>query len=289
MSDYLTITGFSTALYSTWYFVDELSCLFDCGDGACSGLLQKSRKVKHVFITHPDRDHLAGLVQFCQLNGRDGLTIYYPAGSGSFPALADFLQRFDPHIAGTNWVPLEPGDEVPVRKGVVVRAVENRHLRTKAGGQTRSLSYFVESVVRKLKPEHEGKGGRELAALRDAEGEDAISVEGRHKLLVYSGDTPVELDGRYDEAEILIHEATFLSTDELDPDDPGRSEHSCLDRVMEMVARSRIGTLIVGHFSSRYDESDIAASVSEMARRHRVEIPIRIVFPGKLAHDILAG
>ena len=41
----LTITGYSTALFSTWYYVDELSLLFDCGDGVTSGLLQKARKI----------------------------------------------------------------------------------------------------------------------------------------------------------------------------------------------------------------------------------------------------
>ncbi|MFT6399748.1 MAG: ribonuclease Z [Bradymonadia bacterium] len=41
----LTITAYSTALYSTWIFVDELGILFDCGDGAAAGLLQKGRKV----------------------------------------------------------------------------------------------------------------------------------------------------------------------------------------------------------------------------------------------------
>lgn len=287
MSDYLTITGFSTALYSTWYFVDELSCLFDCGDGACSGLLQKSRKVKHIFITHPDRDHLAGLVQFCQLNGRNGLSIYYPAGSGSFEALAKFLKRFDPHATAARWVPLEPDDEVPLRRDLVVRAVENRHLGT-TPGRTRSLSYFVESIVRKLKPEHEGKSGQELSELRQRSGEQALTVPARHKILVYSGDTPVESDGRYEGAEILIHEATFLSSDELEPNDPGLREHSCLDRLMEMISQSDVGTLILGHFSSRYDEATVLATVTEMANRYQVDIPIRILFPGKLVHDVLS-
>jgi len=52
------ISAFSTALFSTWINVEELNLLIDAGDGVSMGLLQKSRKVKHVFITHPDRDHL---------------------------------------------------------------------------------------------------------------------------------------------------------------------------------------------------------------------------------------
>ena len=57
----LTITGYSTALFSTWYFVEEWGVLFDAGDGLISALLQKSRKIDHVFISHADRDHLTGL------------------------------------------------------------------------------------------------------------------------------------------------------------------------------------------------------------------------------------
>ena len=56
----LTISGYSTALFSTWYFVEELGLLFDAGDGIITQLLQKSRKIKYVFISHGDRDHLTG-------------------------------------------------------------------------------------------------------------------------------------------------------------------------------------------------------------------------------------
>jgi len=50
----LTITGFSTALFSTWYFIDQLGILFDCGDGVSSALMQKAGKIKHVFISHAE-------------------------------------------------------------------------------------------------------------------------------------------------------------------------------------------------------------------------------------------
>lgn len=68
----LTITAYSTALFSTWYFIEEWGVLFDAGDGMISALLQKSRKVDNVFISHADRDHLTGLLQFNQLNARPG-------------------------------------------------------------------------------------------------------------------------------------------------------------------------------------------------------------------------
>lgn len=35
-----TITGYSTALFSTWYFIEEWGILFDAGEGLISALLQ---------------------------------------------------------------------------------------------------------------------------------------------------------------------------------------------------------------------------------------------------------
>ncbi len=99
----LTITGYSTALFSTWYFVEEWGILFDAGDGLISALLQKSRKIDHVFISHADRDHLTGLLQFNQLNARPGYPIiHYPKDSGSFPVLGEFSRKFDPQVARTS-------------------------------------------------------------------------------------------------------------------------------------------------------------------------------------------
>lgn len=282
----MTITGFSTALFSTWYFVDEMDLLFDCGDGACAGLLQKSRKVKHVFVSHADRDHLAGLLQFNQLNARDELSVYYPKDSLSFQFLAEFSAKFDPQVGGTHWVPLQEGDEVPIRKDLVVRAVKNRHVPTD-GSQTKSLSYFVESVSRKLKPEHAGKPGQEIARIRNELGEEAITRSQRRLELVYSGDTPIETDQRYDQAGVLIHEATFLTSAELDPSNPRRNKHSSLEQVLEMVSRSEVQTLIVGHFSSRYDHEQILAAIKYQSERFGVEIPIHVVLPGITAHDVL--
>ena len=106
----ISIQGYSTALFSSWYFIEELGILFDAGDGVVSRLLQKSRKIKHVFITHPDRDHITGLYQLLQLNAFDGhLKVYYPKDSGSFPAMQAFINKFDPHVSACEWVPMDEG------------------------------------------------------------------------------------------------------------------------------------------------------------------------------------
>ena len=284
--DLPTLSGYSTALFSTWYFWHETGILFDCGDGVNSGLLQKSGKVKHIFVSHADRDHLSGLLQFNQLNARPSLKIYYPKDCGSFPHLAEFSMNFDPHVDGTQWIPIEDGMEVQIREDLVIRAMRNGHVPSKSGAK--SLSYVAESISRKLKPELQGTPGPEIAALRQAEGDEAISDLSRTTKLIYSGDTPIEHDGRYRDAEILIHEATFLTAGEIDLDNPHRNKHSSLDQVMAMVAESNIQRLVLGHFSSRYSREQIDEAIQMQCELYGIEIPVHRVLPGVLSRDILA-
>lgn len=286
MSKQLSITGYSTALFSTWYFVSEYGILFDCGDGVSSALLQKARKVKHVFVSHADRDHLAGLLQFNQLNARPDLKIYYPKDCGSFPKLAEFSAKFDPQVSGTQWIPIQSGQEIPIRSDLVVRAVENHHVPADAAF-TKSLSYFVDAVSRKLKPEFAGQSGPDIAAARKQHGNARITDESRCTKLVYSGDTPIENDGRYNNAETLIHEATFLTEAEIEPGNPKRNKHSSLDQVMRMVARSNIQQLVLGHFSSRYSDEQINEAVASDIAEYGIAIPVHIVHPSTIVRDIL--
>ena len=150
---HLTITGYSTALFSTWYFIEEWGILFDAGEGLISALLQKSRKIDQVFITHADRDHITGLLQFLQLNARPGLpNIHYPKDSGSFPALETFSKKFDPHVARTVWTPITEGDEIAITKDLFIRPLRNGHVPVDQH-IIKSLGYLVVQSRKKLRPE----------------------------------------------------------------------------------------------------------------------------------------
>ena len=282
VSHSITITGSSTALFSTWFLVEPFGVLFDCGEGVTSTLLQKSRKVKKVFVTHSDRDHVAGLLQFNQLNGREGLQVYYPRDCGSFPALADFTSKFDPHTVVTEWLPLEPAEEVDVSNGISVVTVENEHVPKKDERLVKSLSFTIQQKKKKLKAEYSGLAGPKIGGLRKTLGDDQLFDEVTEKLLTYSGDTPVAKDGRYNGSKILIHESTFLTKDEIGGAESGRNLHSSLDEVMEMVAEAKIENLILTHFSSRYSDEEINEAVEREKLRCGVGVPIQIVFPRQL-------
>ena len=285
----LTITGYSTALFSTWYFIEEWGICFDAGDGLISALLQKSRKIDQVFISHADRDHLTGLLQFNQLNARTGYpVIHYPVDSASFPVLERFSKQFDTQVERTVWVPVKEGEEVVLSKDLLVRCMRNGHVPVERH-IIKSLSYQVIQTRKKLRPEFAHLSGDELRQLAERQGRDSFSMEIRTPILGYSGDTPVEDGAKWDNTEILIHEATFLGNGEdIKARDYG-NKHSTLDEVLEMVGSIRIGKLILGHFSSRYSREEIDAAIIAGCEKYSIKIPVYRVLPGETVVDILGG
>ena len=282
-----TITGYSTALFSTWYFIEELRLLFDAGDGLMSSLLQKSRKIEHVFISHADRDHVTGLLQFNQLNARPGFPIiYYPKDSGSFPALKEFSSKFDPHVTGTVWTPISPENEVRIKEDVFIKAIPNSHTAEKGPG-IRSLSYKVIQSKMKLNPELRKLPVEDIKRIIEQKGKASTHTEVQTNLLSYSGDTPVEDLTRWENSKILIHEATFLRDD--DTITRPNHKHSYLEEVMEMVSGSNIEQLILGHFSSRYDDEQIDQRILQLCNKYAINIPVFRVLPGQVGRHILTG
>ncbi|WP_299222996.1 MBL fold metallo-hydrolase [uncultured Aquimarina sp.] len=283
----LKITGYSTALFSTWYFIEELGLLFDAGEGVTTGILQKSRKIKNVLVSHADRDHLTGLLQLNQLNARQGFPIiHYPKDCGSFPALEEFSKKFDPHVRGTLWNPITESSIVKIKDDMYVEAIKNGHVQAD-NAVAKSLSYKVIQTKKKLKQEFKHLSGKEIKNLIDKIGNDKVTTEVRNTLIGYSGDTPVEDYDRWNNTNILIHEATFLENENQRDLNPRGNSHSTLEEVMEMVSQIQIEKLILGHFSSRYSSEQIDRSIKELCDRYAINIPIYRILPGKISRDIL--
>src|SRR6516162_5613093 len=168
----LQITAASTALFSTWLFIENLGVLFDAGDGVSASLGQKSRKVRHVFVTHADRDHVCGLLQLHQLNASKGTPhIYYPADCGSFPALRNFVKDFDPQSGPATWKGLKGSEIVGLPNSYSVASRLSTHVEV--AGLSKSLDYIIRTERRSLRPEHRHLSGPEIASRRKELGDDA--------------------------------------------------------------------------------------------------------------------
>jgi ribonuclease Z len=280
----ITISGYSTALFSTWYFIEQWGLLFDAGDGLNAGLLQKSRKIKNAFISHADRDHVTGLLQFNQLNARsEGYPrIHYPRDSASFTKLEAFSKLFDPHVEYTQWIPITPEDTIQIKNDLFVRSFVNSHVQAPEG-VIKSLSYQVIQTTHKLKKEFLHLGGEEIRQMGEKIGKENLTETHQSILLSYSGDTPVENGDKWNHSDILIHESTFIH-----PKDK-TSHHSLLEEVIEMASSLDIKRLILGHFSSRYDPITIDAQILHLAEKYQMHIPIYRILPGQTQYHILDG
>ncbi|WP_395732381.1 MBL fold metallo-hydrolase [Prosthecobacter sp.] len=278
---HLTIAAASTALFSTWVFVENFGLLFDAGDGISASLGQKGRKVRHVFVTHADRDHVCGLLQLHQLNARDGIPhIFYPKDSGSFPALKDFMEKFDPQSGPATWRGLAPGETVPLDKTHFIEARTSEHVTM--GDLTKSLDYTLCAVRRSLRPELTGMNGAEIGALRKEHGEDAVTEPQIEKLVGYSGDAPQLRPERWSGVKILFHEATFLAPE------TARSSHSNLPDVIASAAQLDLEALVLLHFSARYKADEIVQAVRQHAAAAKVGFPVFVILPGQVYSDLLS-
>ncbi|MEO0414985.1 MAG: MBL fold metallo-hydrolase [Verrucomicrobiota bacterium] len=293
MQQALDISGFSTALYSTFWFIEPAGVLFDCGDGASAFLQQKGLKVQHIACSHPDRDHLAGLLQFLQVNSRDGSpTVYYPKDSGSFPALRDFTDRFDPHKAGfVKWQGIDDQAEIEIKPNWILKAYRNRHVPHvgERAGAVKSLSYSLIHRRKKLKAEFCDLPGPEIGQLCRDKGESHIYDRVEETAVTYSADTPIEPPSFWHDPKVLIHEATFL-----DHETAGKrgqeSRHSVLEDVIQMATQmSSREALVLGHFSCRYHEPEIRQAIKECASEFQLGVPVFAVCPGESQKQILSG
>lgn len=281
------ITAYSTALFSTWINVEELNLLIDAGDGLSAGLLQKSRKIKNVFITHPDRDHLNGLPQFVQLNSRDGFPkIHYPKDSMSFPAMNDFLRKFDPHVSSSKWIGIEDKSRIEIKRNIEVEAIRNEHVKAPIGIH-KSLSYKVFEIKNKLKPEFSSKSSYEIKEIVDKKGRDFITEKVESNILSFSGDTPVDDYSKWDGSKVLIHESTFLKNEGDAQVESRGNKHSRVDEVLQMVKDIEVESLILNHFSSRYSKEEIDSAVTRLLKEYKIKIPIFLIYPGEIKRDIL--
>ena len=280
----LQLSGHSTALYSTFWFLEPLGVMFDCGDGAAAFLQQKGRKVKYIFCSHPDRDHLAGLLQFIQVNSRAGApTIVYPKGSGSFPALRDFSEKFDPHKAGyCDWIGAGSETAIEIKPNWEVQCYANKHLPHHDGDAAdKSLSYSLVNHRRKLKLEFINLSGPEIGELCQTKGREHIYETVTETALTYTADTPLEPAKFWRDPKILIHEATFLDHETASSRNQ-ETRHSVLSDVIKMASEMpSLEKLVLGHFSCRYHKERIRETIVRTAKDCDLKIPIYAVCPGE--------
>jgi ribonuclease Z len=282
----LTILGSSSALPTSERYpsahvltAHERLFLIDCGEGT-QLQLRKNRirfgKINHIFISHLHGDHvfgLYGLLSSFSLMGRVApVHLYAPVNYQQI--LHSHLNDFDIRLSfEIDFIPLSGNDPVRILddKYLTVTSFPLDH-RVPAFGFLFREKTSDRNVIKECIAEYQIPAVR-IRAIK--KGEDFVTPGGAvimNEVLTYPPDEPLSFaycsDTKYFKrlasfvkgVSLLYHEATFDKTKE----DLARvTGHSTTLDAARTAYDAEAGSLIIGHFSSRY--KDISFLVEEAA------------------------
>jgi ribonuclease Z len=261
--------------------------LIDCGEGTQRQLMQSVGllELEELFITHFHADHvlgLPGMLKTFALRQRErDLVVYGPRGLGRlFELLSPVIGRLTFRVELNE---LEPNDELE-RDGYRIAAFGVDHLGPGLGWalvEDPRPGEFDPDTARELGV----TPGPDFGRLQQGEEVNGVRPEQvmgetrRGRKLVLTGDTaPCDMTRLVAwEADLLVHEATFL---EEDSERAAETRHSTAAQAAELAAAAGARMLALTHISPRYP----GGQVRDEAREHfentivprdfdRVEIP----------------
>jgi ribonuclease Z len=244
--------------------------LFDCAEGTQRQLLRSNVgliELREVFLTHYHADHylgLPGMLKTFSLRGRDvPITIYGPPGLRDlFGALRRIFGRLTYTVELKE---LRPGDEL-IREDYRLATFAVAHGVSAVGyalvEEPRPGRFDVEAAdALGVDPPQRGLLQRgESIELEDGRvvTPDAVLGPARPgRRVVLAGDTapsPIVLEAAR-EAEVLVHEATFLDEER---ERARETAHSTALEAAEIARDAEVSLLALTHLSNRYFGPEVA-------------------------------
>jgi len=244
--------------------------LVDCGEGTQRQLTRSIGLVEleEVLLTHYHADHvlgLPGMLKTFSLRQRERpLTVYGP------PGLRRLFKALEPVVGRTTFpvelVEIEPNDELQ-RDGYRIAAFEVDH-------PGRALGYaFVEAPrPGHFDPQRAAElgvtPGPDFGRLQRGEQvgnvhpEQVMGESRRGRKVVLTGDTvPCEMTRLVAyEADLLVHEATFLDEE---AERAVETRHSTARGAAELAAEAGVALLALTHLSPRYGGGELKREARE--------------------------
>jgi len=238
--------------------------LFDCGEGTQQQLLRSAGlpELDAIFVTHYHLDHwlgLVGMLKTFDLRARERpLAIYGP------PGLKALFATLRPIIGRTGYplslVELEPYEEIRFG-GYAIGSFPVRH-RVEAYGyafvEDDRPGRFDAAAARALGVAEGPDFGRlqRGETVGDVRPEQVVGEDRPGRKIVYSGDTmPCQaVEVLAEGADLLIHEATFLSDERARARETG---HSTAAQAAELARDAGVRLLALTHLSTRYFPREI--------------------------------
>ena len=254
--------------------------LFDCGEGSQRQLMMSPfsfMKIRGIFVSHMHGDHflgIPGLLQTMNMSGRkDKLTLAGPEGFSD--AIASLLKMCG---GGLNYeidVKDAKDGDIFAFKGYSIEAFSVDHGIPALGfafrEDDRQGRFDREKAMSLgLQPGPDFSKLQEGKKVKGVDPKDVIGPERKGRVIVYSGDTMPcgRLLNVSKNADVLIHEATYLSKDHKLAKE---HLHSTAKDAASLAKDADAGLLVVTHMSNRYDDLSL------------IEEECRSVFPNSIA------
>jgi ribonuclease Z len=244
------LKGFSRGMYSNWLWHKPLQLVIDAGEGIQLALGTNVFSPSVLAITHGHSDHVLGLPGLVAARkfGKGAvdkpLTILYPEGSLGVQAAREWLGRAYANVVfPLNWIAVQPGVATPLSKSRAIEAMAVRHTANES-----AVGYRVVEKRKRLKPEFASMPQEEIEAAARSGTRDALLEDAEHVVFAHSGDAMPIDPALVMNADVLVHDATFL-------EEPDRREpiHATTEEALAVATAANVKELVLYHLSIRYD------------------------------------
>jgi ribonuclease Z len=270
------LSGYSKAMYSTWFFYLPARILLDAGEGVSTTMENFVFGIEKVFLSHGHYDHIGGLPGLLQSrrsargDNEKPLEVYYPFNDELIAIQRRYIENLTYALGySLTWHPIEPGQRVPLGagrdRGFLVP------FRVQHVARSVALGFNIMEERTRRRPEFAALSEAEMAALARTRPREEFSETYQRILLAYSGDTSPLDPALVQDAEVLMHEATFLDAEEREA-----LTHATVEEAIRVALAARVKALVLFHVSTRYPGREVRAGIQKLARRLAPDLPIAL-------------
>jgi ribonuclease Z len=271
------LTGYSKAMYSTWFYYKAERFLFDAGEGVSTTLGNKIFGIKNIFLSHGHYDHIGGLAGIVLTrNSAMGdktkpISVYYPRNDNFIELQKEYIKKCCYNLTyELTWHPLDKKDEIPLDsecKNRFIRCFSTDHAR---GHLT--LGYNLIENRTRLKKEFLELPQSSIVNLVKEKGKSFITENYEYIVLSYVGDSMPVCPDDVRGSEVLMHEASFIDEEERKYD-----IHSTIEEAIQVAQEAEAKSLILYHISSRYNWDEINKKLYSIMKKKELTIPVIVV------------